>query len=286
MTEDRTPRRAVDLLASSLPFDTLALVPRSFDIVGSIAIVEIPGGLGRYQRAVARAIMEVHKPIRTVLKKTSAMSGKYRVRRLQHIGGERTTETIYRESGVQMKMDVAKVYFSVRLSNERLRIAGQVKAGENVLVFFAGVGPFALVIAKQHQDAQVVGIDINPIAARYFKENIVLNKLKNCTAVQGDVHRVAKKYSRWADRIIMPLPHTASEFLDEAFGCAQKGAVVHYYQFGDSEKPFEEARANIRKAARRNGRRVKILQEKVVRPYAARIVQVALDIRVRNPARG
>ena len=270
-----------DILSRSIPKSKLAYVTRSFDMIGSIAIAEVKPEVRKYGKTIAKAIMQLHKNITTVAKKSSAMSGEYRVRRLKIIGGNKTTETVYRESGCLMKLDVSKVYFSVRLSHERERVAALVKNGENVLVMFAGVGPFALVIAKKNPAASVVGIELNPTATRYFQENIKLNKQKNCTAIKGDVRRIVpRKFKNFADRILMPLPKSAETFLDVAFKAAKSNAVIHLYNFGQEESVFEEVEKKISDAAKKAKIKVQILNEKVVRPYAPHIVQVCVDFKI------
>jgi len=271
-----------DILKSKIPKGKMQFIPRSFDLIGSIAVVEIKNEVKKYEKKIAEAIMQLHKPVRTVAKKASSMHGEFRVRKVKIIAGEHSTETIYREHGVAMKLDVAKTYFSVRLSHERERISSLVKDKENVLVMFAGVGPFALVIAKKKPRANVVGIELNPTATKYFKENVKLNKLDNCIAIKGDVRKIIpKKFKNWADRVLMPLPKSAETFLDVAFKAAKKNATVHFYNFG-AEEDFEEIREKIAMAAKKSGANIKIMNEKIVRPYAPHIVQVCIDFRVRK----
>lgn len=276
------PQNILDILSKKIPKSKLRLVPRSYDIIGGIAVVEIKNELNCYAKAIAQAIMKVHKPIETVVRKTSAMQGRYRVRKIKRIAGKKTTVTNYKEHGVMMQLDAAKVYFSVRLSNERKRIVEMVKPKENVLVFFAGVGPFALVIAKKRPNCNVIGIELNPVAAKYFKQNIEMNKLANCTAVKGDVKKLARKYANSADHILMPLPKGAENFLDVAFLTAKNGCTIHFYQFADSNRPFVKAKEKISAAAKRNKCKIRILNKKIVRPYAPDIVQVCTDFKVRK----
>src|SRR5262249_55187053 len=154
----------------------------------------------------------VHKNLRTVLKKLGPMEGEYRVRRVKPIAGEERTETIYKENGVLMKLDVSKVYFSVRLSSERKRIAELVMPNERVRVLFAGVGPFALAIAKRRPEAEVVAVEINPEAVRYMRENIALNKIRNMEALESDARSLdLRALGRKFDRVVMPLPKSAHE---------------------------------------------------------------------------
>ncbi len=277
------PKTVKDILALNIPKKLLELVPRSYDLIGTIAIVEIKPELKKYERAIAKAIMEIHKPIKTVLKKASAMEGKYRVRSVKILAGEKTTVTTYREHGCLIKLDVAKVYFSVRLSHERERISSFVHEKENVLVMFAGVGPFALVIAKKHKGARVAGVELNPTAVRYFKENIKLNKLHNCEAIKGDVKKIIPtRFANFADRVIMPLPHSAETFLDSAFLAAKDGAVIHFYAMVDEGDMPHKIIEIISQAAKENGIMIEILNWKIVRPYAPHISQVVIDFKVKK----
>jgi len=255
----------------------------SFDLIGDIAIIDIPEGLESKEKAIADAVLAVHKNIKVIAKKMGPMEGEFRVRKLKVIAGENRTETIYKENGVKMKLDIAKVYFSVRLGTERKRIAELVKPGERILALFAGVGPFALVIAKSHPDAEIVAIELNPDAVQYMEENIKLNKFKNIKAILGDARSVVlKNYVGWADRVTMPLPKSADAFLDVAIAGAKDGGVVHFYAFADAEDPYSEPRKKIEEEAKKAGAGVEFLNEKIVRPYAPRIVQVAVDFRVKK----
>jgi len=272
-----------DALSGLLSEKEMGDLVTSFDLIGDIAIIDIPAGLESKEKMIAEAVFSVHKNIKVVAKKMGPMEGEFRVRKLKVIAGEERTKTIYQENGVRMKLDVLKVYFSVRLGTERKRISELVTPGERILALFAGVGPFALVIAKSHPDAEIVAIELNPDAERYMEENIKLNKFKNIKAIQGDAREVVlNSYVGWADRVLMPLPKSADAFLDVAIGGAKDGGIIHFYAFAKEEDPYSEARKKIEEEARKAGASVKFLNEKIVRPYAPRVVQVVVDFRVRK----
>lgn len=273
-----------DLLTEFLSQEEMEQVVTSFDLIGDLIIVEIPGELEPKEKQIAQAILSVHKNVKTVAKKTGAMSGEFRVRPLKVIAGESNTETLYKELGVRMKLDPSKVYFSVRLATERKRIAEQVKPGERILALFAGVGPFPLVITKVQPDCEIVAIELNPDAVEYMQQNTRLNKTRNIKTILGDAREVVlKNYLNWADRIIMPLPHTAEDFLDVAFAGARDGCMVHFYGFC-SEKEVEHAfEDKINEAANKTGHCTpQTVHRRIVRPYAPGIVQVVVDFKVRK----
>jgi tRNA (guanine37-N1)-methyltransferase len=166
----------IEALSTELPPHLSASLPHALDFVGDIAIIEVPPELDPYERVIGEAILKANNNVRTVLAKAGAVGGTYRLREFRVIGGEQRTETVHREFGCQYSVDVVKVYFSPRLSCEHKRVASLVEEDETVVDMFAGVGPFAILIAKTHQNVKVYAIDANPQAFEYLKKNIRLNR--------------------------------------------------------------------------------------------------------------
>jgi tRNA (guanine37-N1)-methyltransferase len=273
-----------DALSGTLSSDELRSLITSFDIIGDVAIIEIPDKLLKKQRIIAEAVMGVHKNVRVVAKKTGAMTGKYRVRPLKVIAGEKRTETTYSEFEMRMMLDPSKVYFSGRLSGERKRIANLVKDDENILALFAGVGPFPLVISKFKPKTNIVAIELNPHAIEYMKRNVKLNKINNIQVIKGDVRKIVpEKYANFADRILMPLPKNAEDFLDVALAGANNNCTVHIYAFAPVSNPYKAIKTKIIKVAKKVNAKVQFLNQKIVRPYAPNITQVVIDFILVKP---
>src|SRR4030095_2082171 len=72
--------RLKDALGKLLSPTELESLIGSFDIVGDIAIVEIPDELEQKERMIGEALLKVHKNLKTVLKKLGPMEGEFRVR--------------------------------------------------------------------------------------------------------------------------------------------------------------------------------------------------------------
>lgn len=254
---------------------------KSFDIVGDIAVLDIPPALEAKQGAIAAAILKNHRNVKVVAKKIAGTGGEFRIRPVQVIAGEHRTATVCREAGCEFELDLNEVYFSTRLETERTRICRLVKKGEQVLVPFAGVGPFAIRIAKKVPSAKVMGIDLNHRGLEYFWRNIERNGTRNAIAMKGDAASVLPgEFRGWADRLVMPHPTEAEKFLPHVIPCIKRGGMLHYYAFGDSRHPFEKAEHEVEKAAARLGRKAEIVFRRVVRPYSKSVVQVVLDARL------
>jgi len=272
------PKTLRDALSGKLNEREMGVLVTSFDLVGDIAVVEIPEGLRAKERVIADALMGAHRNVKVVAKKTGGTAGEFRIRPVEVIAGEKRTRTVYREGGCEFELDLNEAYFSPRLGTERGRLCALVKSRESVIVPFAGVGPFAVRIGKTVPSARVVGIELNPGAAEYFRRNVARNKCGNVEALEGDVARLLPgKYGGWADRAVMPLPKDARQFLANVIPCLKKGGLLHYYSFGSAEAPFADAKKDVIGAAAKLGRKARIGFQRVVRPYSKDTEQVVVD---------
>ena len=274
----------LDFLADKLPPNLLDMVPRAIDFVGDIAIVEIPPELSSYKKEIGEALLKAHKQTCTVLAKSGAVEGVYRLRDFEVIAGAKKTVTVYREYGCVYYVDVAKAYFSPRLSTEHNRVASTVKTGETVVDLFAGVGPFAIPVAKKHKNVRVYAVDVNPDAVTLLKRNVAVNRAeKQVVPILGDARQVVKEQlSGKADHVIMNLPETALEFVDVACEALKpEGGILHYYGFEKDSDPLETATARLTEAVKQNNRQVKnILLAKTVREVAPYSWQVVVDAEI------
>jgi len=273
-----------ELLEDRLSPHLLASLPRSIDLVGDIAIIEILPELDAYKRIIGEAILETHKNVRTVLAKAGAISGTYRLREFSVIAGEPKTETIHKEHGCQYYVDLAKAYFSSRLSYEHKRVASLIEEGETVIDMFAGVGSFAIQIAKAHENVKVYAIDVNPDAVEFLKRNIRLNRVEGKVhPILGDAKKVVEeRLAGVADRVIMNLPEKAIEFVDAACKALKpEGGIVHFYSFISASVSLENVKLRFIKAVEKCGRKVeKIFFSRLVRATAPYEWQVVLDAKI------
>ena len=254
-------------------------VVNSFDIIGDIAILNIPKKLEKLEKSIAWTIKRFHPQINVVAKKTSIIKGKYRKRELKVLVGNKKTTTTYLESGITMNMDLAKVFFTPRLSHERLRIANLVKPKENIMVLFAGIGPFALVIARKKPSSKVWAIELNPDAYKYMEENIRINRLTNIIPVKGDVKKVLPKIKEKFNRIIAVLPKSAFDFLDVILKAAAKGTIVHFYVIMH-ENDVKTKLEKIKKAGKKFNKKIKILKKIKAGNYGPYIWRWCVDFQV------
>ncbi len=270
-----TLRKALD---NKLTEDEKEALKTAFDTLGNIAILEVDPELEKKEKLIAETLLKSHKNIKTVVKKVGTHSGEFRLQKVNVIAGENTKEALYKENGIMLKFDVEKVYFSPRLSTERKRIMGLVKKGEEVLVMFSGCAPYPCVISRNTMARRIVGVEINPDGHSYGLENIRLNKLKNIELFQGDVNKVVPDLGKF-DRILMPLPKSAENFLDTAISAAKDKAIIHFYAFLNEEE-FDKAKGWIKEACKKAGKKCRILRTVRCGQHAPRVFRICVDFSV------
>ncbi|MFX1337107.1 MAG: class I SAM-dependent methyltransferase family protein [Promethearchaeota archaeon] len=288
-----------EALEKKIPHKFLNLIPHSYDIVGKIVILEFDNiegledhGFNTIKVEVAKVITEINKNVTSVFEKKSDIKGIYRIRELNLLYGENKTETIYRENKCIFKLDVNQTFFTPRLVYERNRIAtSKIKKNEVIIDLFAGVGPFSIQIAKNHQ-VKLHAFDINPIAYNYLKENIRLNKLKgSITPHNIDIKSlldpsiiIGSMLKNKADRIIMNLPEKSLGFMDIAcFLMKNSGGILHNYQFCEKPNSIEKAKDKLKYSLEKlNWYIQEIITSKIVKSYSPKSELIVLDAKIKS----
>ena len=238
----------------------------SFDQVGDIIILSEEASDEDAQKLIKRPHVKV------VLKKVGIHKGEFRTQDLEWIAGEKRKETIYKENGVQMELNVETCYFSPRLSTERKRIADLVQDNEKVLVLFSGVAPYPLVIAKHANPDLIVGVEKNPDAHRFALYNC--RKIKNIELFNKDAKDFQSDIK--FDRILMPLPKSSAEFLPTALKNAKKGTIIHMYDFELEEDIPEKTIEKIKEFVKE----FEVISINKVGKYAPGKYRICVDFRV------
>ncbi|GAB5572917.1 E3 ubiquitin-protein ligase RNF139 isoform X4 [Prionailurus iriomotensis] len=166
-----------------------------------------------------------------------------------------------RENGYTYEFDFSKVYWNPRLSTEHSRITELLKSGDVLFDVFAGVGPFAIPVAKKN--CTVFANDLNPESHKWLLHNCKLNKVDQKVKVfnldgkdflQGPVREELmqqlgplSKERKHSVHIVMNLPAKAIEFLS-VFKLLLDGPpcgiellpIVHCYSFSKDPNPAKD----------------------------------------------
>jgi tRNA (guanine37-N1)-methyltransferase len=239
------------------------VLPRH-ELVGGIAIMQERDPAG------AQKILDSRPSLHTIVYAIGEVSGEYRTREFEVLAGAPTTRTEVIEYGHRFHVDLATAYFSARLSSERQRILEQTGRNEILLDMFAGVGPFAITLAARA--SLVVAGDLNPQAVELMLENIAENRTRNVLPVLADARRLVGIFPWRFDRIVMNLPLSGTEFLEEAFQLCRTGGMIHFYSLVAAEGEHLECICRLGGV---------VLAERVVRSYSPGQWHAVYDIVVK-----
>ena len=227
--------RLKERLRGVVPAEKLELLSSRFHVIGDIAILSLDPELDCYKRQIASALLDQCSNVHTVFNKISPLQGERRTSPLELLAGETNSVTVHQESGYSYHLDVAEVFFNSRLGYERMRVAGQVRAGEEVLVLFAGVGPFAIPPASR--GARVVALEKSGEACVWLAKNARENGVEERIAViKADAFSMASLLKRSFDRAIVPTPYGMDRIVDRLPGMVRRGGIVHFYTFKKAQQ--------------------------------------------------
>ncbi len=265
-------------LEGQLSKEDLSLLPSSYQKIGNIVILNLKEKLWKYDKKIGKIILEKIPDTKTVCRRTGFIKTQHRKPALKVIAGERKTETVHKEHGILYKLDVNEIMFAKGNLSERNRISKLVKKNEVVVDMFAGIGYFSLGVAKNSKPKKVYAIEINPVAYKYLKENIKLNRVENkIISILGDSVVELPKLGRIADRVIMGLLPSCKEYLLDTMKIIKPNAIIHYH---GTAKDWKELFENVKTAADINGLKVKLIQKNKVKSYAPKIYHWVLDCRI------
>ena len=254
----------------------------SYEIVGDIAVVKIPEEFLDQKKAIAERILQQHKNVKVVCL-SRGVKGEFRTRDLEILAGEKRTITTHIEYGIKIEVDIGKCFFNPRLAYERMRIAKQVEINQIVVDMFTGVAPFALMIARYADPKIIYAIDKNPFAIKFAYKNISKNKLLHkIELIEGDAKEVVKKLQKKgvrADHVIMNLPFSSYNFLEDALLLLKDRMIIHYYEIVAKES-IEDRVSDIEKILSENSVSTKIKNLRMIKTYSPKEVYIGVDIEV------
>lgn len=270
----------IEALEGLVDKDELTRALKGVDLIGKIAIIKIPKEWQHIKHEVGERIL-CRLGLDSVYMQVSPARNGDRVRGIEWLAGKKDTVTTYSEHGCRFKVDIEKVYFSPRLSYERMRIAKLVSRGEVIVNMFSGVGTFSIIIGKNVEGTKIFSIDNNPYAFGLMLENTVINRLNGrVIPILADARVAAEELESTADRVLMPLPELSLEYLPEAVSMLRGCGWVHVYlhENGETdEEAISRAKSAVISAMDGIGE-LKTVSGRVVRSVGRKNYQIVLDL--------
>jgi tRNA wybutosine-synthesizing protein 2 len=261
-------------------------MPAGYQRLGRVLLVRLPPALRPFFPLIGSA-WQRELGVSTVLVPYGPIEGEYRVPRLERIAGD-TTETEVTEQGVRWRFDAAQIMFAAGNRTERARVGRLVKPGETVVDLFAGIGYFAIPAARLGGARRVLAVEKNPVAVRYLRENVVLNRVGDRVEVVAGDNRTVPLPFGTADRVFLGYLPTSIPWVPRALETVRpEGGWLHVHLVVDAHHARENAAGSVERAllgARAAPTAPLIARE--VKPYGPGRTHVVVDVRVRPRREG
>ncbi len=265
-------------LINQVPLDAL---PHRLRVLGHVAIIWLTSKALPYKNLIGEAILEYHPRIRSVIRRTAAISGPFRQPSVELIAGTPNTETSFKENGIRFHIDPMKVMFSLGNKAERIRMS---RVGKNdfVIDMFAGIGQFSLPIAVHGRPRILHAIEWNPDAFHYLEQNIHVNNVKDImTPHFGDAEKITLTISKGeADRVIMGLIKGTSKYLTQAISALRSGGILYFHEISSLSNLHTTIIPKIRQIASKHGRTIELEEERRIKTYNPKQSHFVLVVKV------
>jgi len=244
-------------------------VPGSWAVIGTVLVADFDGCPRPGE--VGEALLELHGEADTVLDR-GPVTGRTRSPTVTVVAGAGDTETVHTEYGTRYALDLAETMFSPGNKAERARMGDVTGPDERVFDMFAGVGYFALPMARA--GAEVVAAELDPGTYQYLVENAVLNDVTDrFRAVRADCRDVELDA---VDRVVMG-HYDAYERLRAGVAALRPGGTMHLHEATPEAELPDRPAERLRAAAAEADREAEVVAVREVKSYAEGVQHVVVD---------
>ncbi|WP_254823908.1 class I SAM-dependent methyltransferase [Haloglomus halophilum] len=247
-------------------------VPGSWAVIGTVVLADFEGCPRPGE--VGDALLELHGEADTVLDR-GGIAGRTRDPDVTVVAGVGDTETVHTEYGTRYALDLATTMFSPGNKAERARMGDVTGPEERVFDMFAGVGYFALPMARA--GAAVTAAELDPTTYQYLVENAVLNDVTDrFRAVRADCADVELEP---VDRVVMG-HYDAYERLPAGVAALREGGTIHLHEATPEAELPDRPVGRLETAVADAGRSCEVLAVREVKSYAEGVQHVVVDARI------
>ena len=224
-------------IASKMPIDVRAYTPKKWVKLGSVLLIKVPEILKDYEVELGEAFSTL-EGVKTVAV-SPEIKGELREPFNKNFKGLRViygkdTITEFSEDGVRFRMDLAQVMWSPGNVGWRSGPRGPQKTRDiysfdnpKVIVdCFAGVGYFALHLAKAYPNSKIIALEKKPESVKYLRNNIALNYLENIEIREGS----CLDYNETADIFHLGYIGGTMRFLPHFINLMKERTAVLYHE--------------------------------------------------------
>ena len=209
-----------------------AKLPKKWKKIGDILILDLAELDSRQKNKVAEIYAKVLNA-KTIIQKNKITGELRKPEDTELLYGNETVTEIS-EYGVKYKLDLAEIMWSSGNTGWRSALSGPGKVSEFytfnnpkvIIDYFAGIGYFAIQMAKGYPNTKVIAIDKNPKSIEYLLQNAKNNDVGNIEIINDDCRNIDVK----ADVIHLGYIGNTIDFLEHAHKNLNKNGTVIFHE--------------------------------------------------------
>lgn len=207
-------------------------LPKKWKKVGDIITIDFKNIDKDKKNEIAKIYAEELK-VKTVIQKSSVSGELRKPDNINLLYGNETITEIS-EYGVKYKLDLAEIMWSPGNTGWRSALAGPEKVRDFysfnkpkvIIDYFAGIGYFAIQMAKGYPKSKVIAVDKNPKSIEYLTTNCVENGIENIEIINDDCRNITSK----ADVIHLGYIGNTIDFLDHTYNCLKENGIAIFHE--------------------------------------------------------
>ena len=219
-------------ISSQIDAELHNILPKKWKKVGDIIILDLSKIDIEKRRHVAKIYANILNA-KTILQKNK-ISGELRKPEDTELLYGNETITEISEYGIKYKLDLAEIMWSPGNTGWRSALSGPTKVSDFytfdepkiIIDYFAGIGYFAIQMAKGYSEAKVIAIDKNPKSIEYLSLNAKENAVTNIEIINDDCRNIQTK----ADVIHLGYIGNTIDFLEHAYNCLNDNGTVIFHE--------------------------------------------------------
>ena len=223
------------------PFESIKLkvspglhdkLPKKWKKIGDIIVIDFKDIDEDKKKEIANIYAE-ELGVKTVIQKNSVVGELRKPDNINLLYGNETITEIS-EYGIKYKLDLAEIMWSLGNTGWRSALSGPEKVSafysfdkpKVIIDYFAGIGYFAIQMAKGYPKSKVIAIDKNPKSIEYLTINCKKNGIKNVEIINDDCRNIDFK----ADVIHLGYIGNTIDFIEHSHKCLNKNGTVIFHE--------------------------------------------------------
>ena len=207
-------------------------LPKKWKKVGDIITIDFKNIDKDKKKEIAKIYAEELR-VKTVIQKSSISDELRKPDNINLLYGNETITEIS-EYGVKYKLDLAEIMWSPGNTGWRSALAGPEKVSDFysfnkpkvIIDYFAGIGYFAIQMAKGYPKSKVIAVDKNPKSIEYLTMNCIENGIGNIEIINDDCRNITSK----ADVIHLGYIGNTIDFLDHTHHCLKENGIAIFHE--------------------------------------------------------